>query len=89
VSGQGLAGATATVFGEPDSTLWSSPRPDTAVTLQLTIDAAALPGERIISLLTAGGTLAVNFTVNPTGGPIVTGVTPLAKVRRASSSIFW
>src|SRR5687767_11064891 len=79
VSGQGLAGATTTGFGEPGLDVVVQSATDTTVTLQLTIDAAAVPGERIIFLVTAGGTLAVNFTVNPVGGPIVTGVTPVAK----------
>jgi hypothetical protein len=50
---------------------------DTTVTLQLTIAADAAPGERIISLVTAGGVVALDFTVNPAGGPIVTGVAPV------------
>ena len=79
VSGQGLAGATATVFGDPGLDVVVQSATDTTVTLQLTIDGAAAPGERIIFLVTTGGTLAVNFTVNPTGGPIVTGATPVAK----------
>ena len=78
VSGQGLAGATATVFGEPGLGVAVQTATDAMVTLQLTIDPAAVPGERIISLVTAGGNVAVNFTVNPAGGPILTGVAPAA-----------
>jgi hypothetical protein len=78
VSGDGLAGATTTVFGDPGLGVVVQTATDTTVTLQLTIDANAVPGERIISLITAGGIVAVDFTVNPAGGPIVTGVAPVA-----------
>src|SRR4029453_19289358 len=47
VSGDGLAGATATVFGEPGLDVVVQTATDTTVTLQLTLDAAAAPGERI------------------------------------------
>src|SRR4030095_8395809 len=60
VSGQGLAGATTTVLGEPGLDVVVQSATNTTLTLQLTIDAAAVPGERIIFLVTAGGTLAVN-----------------------------
>jgi hypothetical protein len=76
VPGMGLAGATASVFGAPGLGVIVQNASDLAVSLQLQIDAAAAPGERIISLTTPGGTVAVNFTVNPVGGPIVAGVTP-------------
>jgi hypothetical protein len=76
VSGDGLAGATTGVFGDPGLGVVVQTATDSAVTLQLTIDAAAVPGERIISLVTAGGIVSVDFTINPAGGPIVTGVAP-------------
>jgi hypothetical protein len=76
VPGSGLAGATIGVFGEPGLAATVQNASDTTVSLQLTIDAAAAPGERIISLTTPGGTVAVDFTVNPAGGPIVAAVAP-------------
>jgi hypothetical protein len=76
VSGSGLTGATASVFGEPGLSVSVSTATDATVNLQLQIDAAAAPGERIITLTTATGIVAVDFTVNPAGGPIVTGVAP-------------
>src|SRR5688572_17470474 len=78
VPGAGLAGATASVFGEPGLDVTVQNAADLAVSLQLQIDAAAAPGERIISLTTPAGTVAVSFTVNPLGGPIVADVTPPA-----------
>jgi len=76
VPGMGLAGATASVFGEPGLAVTVQNAADLAVSLQLQIDAAATPGERIISLATPAGTVAVSFTVNPVGGPIVADVSP-------------
>src|SRR5262245_12077043 len=71
VTGTGLTGATANVFGESGLTANVTNASDVSVTLQLTVDAAAAPGERIISLTTPEGVVAVDFTVNPAGGPIV------------------
>src|SRR5262245_54731160 len=68
VRGMGLAGATASVFGDPGLGVTVQNAGDLAVSLQLDIDAAAVPGERIISLTTPAGTVAVSFTVNPVGG---------------------
>jgi len=79
VTGDELAGATASVFGEPGLGVTVTNASATTVTLQLTIDVAAAPGERIISLTTPAGTVAVDFTVNPVGGPIVAAVAPEAK----------
>jgi hypothetical protein len=76
VPGTGLAGATATVLGEPGLGVTVQNAADTAVSLQLQIDALALPGERIITLETPAGSVSVNFTVNPAGGPIVADVSP-------------
>jgi hypothetical protein len=78
VTGDDLAGATASVFGEPGLSVNVTTTSATSVSLQLTIDPAAAPGERIISLTTSAGTVAVDFTVNPAGGPIVSGVAPAA-----------
>jgi hypothetical protein len=79
VTGSDLSGATASVFGEPGLGVSVTNTSATTVSLQLTIDAAAAPGERIISLTTSAGTVAVDFTVNPAGGPIVAAVSPEAK----------
>jgi hypothetical protein len=76
VPGMGLSGATASVFGSPGLAVTVQNTSDTAVNLQLVIDAAALPGERIISLETPDGSVSVNFTVNPAGGPVVADVSP-------------
>ena len=76
VSGDGLAGATASVLGEPGVAVTVQNAVDTAVSLQLVIDPAAALGERIISLETPAGTVSVSFTVNPAGGPIVEDVSP-------------
>jgi hypothetical protein len=76
VQGTGLSGATASVFGEPGLSVTVQNTADTAVSLQLQIDAAAALGERIISLVTPAGTVAVSFTVNPVGGPVVAAVSP-------------
>lgn len=76
VPGSGLAGATASVIGEPGLAVAVQTTSDAEVTLQLDIDVAAVPGERIITLETAAGSVSVNFTVNPAGGPIVLGVSP-------------
>jgi hypothetical protein len=76
VPGMGLAGATASVVGDPGVAVLVQNTSDTLVSLQLQIDPAALPGERIVSLTTAAGTVSVNFTVNPAGGPIVEDVSP-------------
>lgn len=76
VTGTGLTGAAASVFGDAGLGVSVTSASDTSVTLQLTVDAAATPGERIISLATAGGAAAVDFTVNPANGPVVTGISP-------------
>jgi hypothetical protein len=76
VPGQGLAGAVASVLGEPGLTVTVQNAVDLEVSLQLQIDGAAALGERIISLETPTGTVSVSFTVNPAGGPIVEDVSP-------------
>lgn len=76
VEGEALAGATVGVFGDPGLTATVQATSDLEASVRLTIDVAALPGERILALTTPGGTVAVSFTVNPVGGPIVDGVSP-------------
>ncbi|MEN8151511.1 MAG: hypothetical protein ABFS86_16970 [Planctomycetota bacterium] len=76
VTGTGLSGATASILGEPGVAVTVQTTTDTEVNLQLVIDAAAVPGERILSLSTSYGTVSMSFVVNPAGGPIVTGVSP-------------
>jgi hypothetical protein len=76
VRGTALAGATATVFGDPGLAVTVSSTSDLAVNVHLVADAAAAPGERILAFTTAGGTVAVSFTVNAAGGPVVADVSP-------------
>ena len=76
VPGMGLAGATASVVGSPGLDVAVQNASDLEVALQLTIDPAALPGERIVTLTTAAGAVNLSFTVNPAGGPIVAAVSP-------------
>jgi hypothetical protein len=78
VTGSGLAGVTAQVFGDAGLAAAVQATSDTTVGLTLTIDPAAAPGERIIALANSGGTVYVSFTVNAAGGPIATGVSPTA-----------
>jgi hypothetical protein len=76
VPGMGLTGATASVIGSPGLDVVVQNATDLDASLQLTIDAAALPGERIVTLTTAAGAVNLSFTVNPAGGPIVATVSP-------------
>jgi hypothetical protein len=76
ISGTGLAGATLTVFGDAGLVATPQSGTDLALTVQLVLDAAALPGERIIIVETAGGSAGVSFTINPPGGPVVTATSP-------------
>lgn len=76
VTGSGLSGATASVYGAAGLTATVQSSSDLAASLQIQIEAGAAPGERIIELTTSGGSAFVGFTVNPAGGPIVTGVSP-------------
>jgi hypothetical protein len=76
VEGQALTGATVTVFGAPGLGAAVQSASDLTAGLQLTIDATAVAGERILALTTPSGTVAVSFTVNPAGGPILGDVSP-------------
>jgi len=76
VAGESLAGVTVTVVGDPGLGATVTSTSDLAANLHLTIDAAAVPGERILILDTPAGSAAVSFTVNPAGGPIVTTLSP-------------
>jgi hypothetical protein len=76
VPGMGLAGATASVVGSPGLDVSVQNASDLEVSLQLTIDAAALPGERVVTLTNAAGSVSLSFTVNPAGGPVVATVSP-------------
>jgi hypothetical protein len=76
VEGEALDGATVTVFGDAGLVASVQSTSALAVNVRLTIDAAAVPGERILAFTTAGGTVAVSFTVNPVGGPVVADVSP-------------
>ena len=76
VEGEALAGATVTVFGDAGLGAAVTSSSDLAANVQLTIDAAAVPGERILVLETPAGSTAVSFTVNAAGGPIVASLSP-------------
>lgn len=76
VEGEALDGATVAVFGDAGLTASVQSTSALAVNVRLTIDATAVAGERILAFTTAGGTVAVSFTVNPVGGPIVGDVSP-------------
>jgi hypothetical protein len=76
VEGESLGGATVTVFGDPGLDAAVQSTSALTVNVRLTIAADAIPGERILAFTTAGGTVAVSFTVNPAGGPIVATVSP-------------
>jgi hypothetical protein len=76
VEGEGLSGATVTVVGDAGVTATVSSSNDVSAQVHLTIDAAAVPGERILVLDTPGGSAAVSFTVVPPGGPELDSSTP-------------
>ena len=76
ISGSGLAGATLSVFGDAGLVATPQSSTDVVLTLRLDLDAAAVPGERIILVETAGGSAGVSFTVNPPGGPVFASVSP-------------
>jgi hypothetical protein len=76
VEGEALAGVSVTVLGDAGLGVAVTSTSDLAANLQLTIDAAAVPGERILVLETPAGSTAVSFTVNAAGGPIVASLSP-------------
>jgi hypothetical protein len=67
---------TVTVVGDAGLAVAVTSTNDLAANLHLTIDPAAVPGERILILDTPAGSAAVSFTVNPVGGPIVATLSP-------------
>lgn len=82
VRGAGLAGATVAVFGDTGVAANPTSSSDTALALQITIDAAAPLGERILVIETPGGIAGASFTVNPAGGLVVSDMSPLALATR-------
>jgi len=76
VRGQGLAGATVSVFGDVGVVVTPSSSSDTALNVQIVIDPAAPLGERILVVETPGGVAGASFTVNPVGGLVVSDVSP-------------
>ena len=76
VEGESLAGVAVTVLGDAGLTAAVTSSGDLAANLHLTIDPAAVPGERILLLDTPAGSAAVSFTVNPLGGPVVASLSP-------------
>jgi len=76
IVGSGLDGGTVTVFGDPGLTANVQGSSDTQLSLQLELDPAAAPGERLLFVETPGGTTGVSFTVEPATGPVVATVSP-------------
>jgi len=76
IFGSGLDGGTVTVFGDPGVTATAQGGSDTQLSVQLQLDPAAAPGERLFFVDTPGGTTGVSFTVEPPTGPVVSAVTP-------------
>jgi hypothetical protein len=76
VEGSALAGATVAVFGDPGLVATVQSSNDLTVDVRIAIDVSAAPGERILAFTTSGGTVAVSFTVNVAGGPVVADVSP-------------
>lgn len=76
VEGESLTGATAAVFGDSGLDVAVQSTSDLSISVRLTIDAAAVPGERILAFTTAGGSAAVSFTVNVAGGLVIADVAP-------------
>lgn len=77
VRGQGLSGATVSVFGDVGVVVSPTSSSDTALNVQITIDPSAPTGERILVIETPGGIAGASFTVNPVGGLVVADVSPL------------
>jgi hypothetical protein len=78
IRGDGLAGATVSVFGDAGIVVTPTSSSDTALNVQIAIDAAAPLGERILVIETPSGVAGASFTVNPPNGLIVSDVSPLA-----------
>ncbi|HEY3187972.1 MAG TPA: hypothetical protein VGJ70_10880, partial [Solirubrobacteraceae bacterium] len=76
ITGNGLSGATLTVYGDPGLTATVQSSSDVALGVHLDLDAAAAPGERILFVETPGGSTGVSFVINAAGGPVVTDVSP-------------
>ncbi len=76
VEGESLSDVVVTVVGDAGLAVAVTSTSDLAANSHLTIDPAAVPGERILVLDTPAGSAAVSFTVNPVGGPIVSSLSP-------------
>jgi hypothetical protein len=76
VEGSALSGATVAMFGDPGLVATVQSSNDLEIGVRLAIDPTAAPGERILAFTTPGGTVALSFTVNAPGGPVVADVSP-------------
>jgi hypothetical protein len=76
IAGSALAGGPVSIFGDPGLIATVQSSSDTELSVRLDLDAAAVPGERLLFVETPGGTTGVSFTVNPAGGPVVDAVSP-------------
>jgi hypothetical protein len=76
ITGSGLANANLAIYGDPGLSANVQSNADTAIAVRLDLDAAAVPGERIIFVDTPGGITGVSFVINAAGGPIVDGLSP-------------
>ena len=76
ISGSALDGGVLSVLGDPGLTATLQSSAPATLTVRLDLDAAAVPGERLIFVDTPGGSTGVSFTINAAGGPVVDGVSP-------------
>jgi hypothetical protein len=76
VRGDALTGATVTVVGDAGLAATVQSADALGADVHIVVDAAAVPGERILVLDTPGGSAAVSFTVIPPGGPVLDGASP-------------
>ena len=76
IGGSALDGGVLSVLGDPGLTATLQSSAPATLTVRLDLDAAAVPGERLIFVDTPGGSTGVSFTINAAGGPVVDGVSP-------------
>jgi len=70
ISGSALDGGVLSVLGDPGLTATLQSSAPATLTVRLDLDAAAVPGERLIFVDTPGGSTGVSFTINVAGGPV-------------------
>jgi len=67
ISGSALDGGVLSVLGDPGLTATLQSSAPATLTVRLDLDAAAVPGERLIFVDTPGGSTGVSFTINAAG----------------------